>query len=235
MKQRIITSGSQVTNLVVSTFPIKVMEIFGYWNGAADTFLQLHETATLPANGQVPVYASLRLFAQDGFKFPFPQGLDLSKLVAVFSSTEETLTIEAGAGNEGDITVVREEYELQPDGLTTVTSAGNSDGDVVEIWAHAAGPKRLVSMEVTISGTVQDSYIQLYARNAATTRLNIGPFLAKAGGSLTLNFGVNGREIFKQLANLPYQGCAMTVLGSIDSLEGSVPWTGSFDVVAKYK
>lgn len=72
-----------------------LISIFGYNKGAAK-YLQIHESATRPANTAVPV--SVFEIPTGNFSLDlFPQGLPLANCALVASSTVATLTVDTTA------------------------------------------------------------------------------------------------------------------------------------------
>ena len=73
----------------------KVVSIFGY-NKGATKYLQIHQSATRPANTAVPV-AVFEIPTGNFSLDLFPQGLPLSACSLVASSTVATLTVDTTA------------------------------------------------------------------------------------------------------------------------------------------
>lgn len=144
----------------VSLVPIRIFEVYGNFNGAADRWLQFHPKAS-PSDGDTPIVASLLMSVDamgKGFKYSFPNGLLLQvpasatvseahPICARVSTAEATLTYDAAS--TVDLTIVYEEYEQQPVG-TIVATAGDLTTQVTNraAFAHSATQKnRLVKVE----------------------------------------------------------------------------------------
>ncbi len=81
------------TNSVASRLPCEIYAVRGYFRGAVDSWLQIHDASQLPANGAVPKF-TIPLYATAYFAWDWPRGLELANgcIVAV-STAEATLTI----------------------------------------------------------------------------------------------------------------------------------------------
>src|SRR6266576_1717565 len=84
--------------------------------GAADRWLMVFASSTLPANGTAPLFAALNIplnyFSED--TFPDGRTVDGPAIFFAISSTRDTLTVDVAA--TVDISVDIDEYELQPVG-----------------------------------------------------------------------------------------------------------------------
>lgn len=158
----------------------------------ADRWLQLFDSAAIPDDGSVPLYAPLLVpnayISEDSFdpgRVIPPNGI-----VAVISSTRATLTKDAAANV--DITIEVEEYELQSP--RTLTAAGDTTSSVkqLQVWAESAGPKVLARADLYNSsgGTI---YAQLFAKDGpAEGAVPIRNWAIPTLTTLVLDFGPNG-------------------------------------------
>lgn len=93
---RKIGNGALVASLLVSTVPGKLLSVVVLNTGAAQ-YLQVHESATLPANGAVPALPAIALAAGPSTtQFDLGGvGIDLDAITLCNSSTAATKTIGA--------------------------------------------------------------------------------------------------------------------------------------------
>lgn len=195
-------SGIAVTNVICATFneKLNIMGIDGYCNGTANTqyFLQIFNSATVPANASVPL-RSLQVLGGDGFKFSYADiGLQTSQLgatpstgnlVVVLSTTDATLTIGTG-GVTADINVDVEEYEMQNQG--TITTVGDTSTAVASlaVLADSTSNNKFLTYILATNSTGHTSYLMLFCATAPTT----GAYPAYSwtvanNATLRLNFG----------------------------------------------
>jgi hypothetical protein len=142
---------------VVSTDPTLLMRCRGRWNGAGAAYVQIHDARSLPADTAVP---KARKAVAAGAEWDFGE-LDLwcaNGVVMAFSSTESTLTVATGAGNNG---VVEAEGSV-PSPRGTLSLGTDTDGEVA-VWTDANGPKQLVEV-VVVAGNVDGdpSYVMVF-------------------------------------------------------------------------
>lgn len=87
--------ATYVTNQVIATKAVKLVSLAVYNSGAAK-FIQLHETATLPADGAVPAYPPIAIAGTTFLVIDFGNaGVDFDALTICNSSTGPTKTIGA--------------------------------------------------------------------------------------------------------------------------------------------
>ena len=224
------TSPAAATNLIIAPAPIGVtiLSFSGYcYAGTNSTqyWIMFFPQSTVPANGAQPIYAE-QIVGADGFKFDYmPKGISATEmmslnktvpipnmggLIAVLSSTGETLTIATGGSGNMDLDVFIEEYEtLQPNtslsgDLTTLRSS-------LQVWSEAAGvgtsnlngTRQLLKAWVTNkSGSTQ--YLQLFAQdapvtNAANAALNTNVYIPQASNPVVGGTPVNAIAVNAQL------------------------------------
>lgn len=222
----------------------KVLNLDGYCNGTANTqyWLQCFDSATVPANGTVPL-RSLMLLGADGFTFnKLDLGLDTESqdvppntgnLVFAISTTKDTLTIGTGTVSMS-LNVDIEEYEIQAQPDSTVTDTGVL---TKTIWTDANGPNLLTSLVVT-NKEAGDRFVMLFATDSATA----GAFpaavwpIGTSGDSdetLRLNFGTAGLSIRSQTSSGTFSDGCFFVLSTTAPTYTAAVGAGA-DITAKY-
>ena len=89
-------AGALVASRVITTKPCKLLSIVVLNTNAAIRYFQIHETASLPADGAVPDVPSIPVSANSAMQFDFGAGgLDLDALTICNSTTAATKTIGA--------------------------------------------------------------------------------------------------------------------------------------------
>lgn len=86
--------GSLVKTRVLSAGPCRLSALVGVNNGAA-AYIQIHETAAVPAGGSVPAFA-FPADAARAYAFALPNPVDLDACTVVVSSTLATYTDPGG-------------------------------------------------------------------------------------------------------------------------------------------
>lgn len=185
--------------------------------GAADYWLQLHtsvpsQTGTLPADGAIPVTNPLLVPTNYTAEEILPDGLIIAGLglVAMMSSTRDTLTRVAGAVT--DITVEVDEFEPNFD-RSTSASTGDYTTSVKQkqVWAESAGPKVLTKLEMTNSSGAT-IYAQLFATDSpADGAVPLESWPITTSTSTVVSFGLNsGRSPYRQDADgTAHRGCTI--------------------------
>lgn len=84
--------GALVTSRVISTTPCKLLSIIVLNTGAAQ-YIQVFESATVPANGAVPELPAVYVAASSTVQFDFLNGVDMDAVSVSNSSTSATKTI----------------------------------------------------------------------------------------------------------------------------------------------
>lgn len=100
----VIGNSAVVHSLVVCGSFVRLLGVTGYNNRATDVFIQVHATATVPADGAVPLF-SFRAFGDLSFVWEPPAGVDLQGCCIVASTTLATKTITTGAGATDKVTI----------------------------------------------------------------------------------------------------------------------------------
>jgi hypothetical protein len=149
--------GATSSGVAVAS-PCTLINLQGY-NQGADAWLQIHDSATVPANGAVPL-KSYQLPATLAYSWKFDPNVLVLKtgLYVCISTTENTKTLSAALG---DFLIDIEEYEIQPKGTTVVgdlTTAMTS----LAVWTRAAGAHRVIKAEGTNNALVT-RYLLMFA------------------------------------------------------------------------
>ena len=87
--------GALVASRVISGGPCKLMALIVYNSNAAQQFIQVHELAALPADGEVSELPAIPVAGGSVTMFDFGPGLDLDACVVCNSSTAAAKTIGA--------------------------------------------------------------------------------------------------------------------------------------------
>lgn len=202
-----------VTSQQITTHHSAIVKLEGTLKSTATTglFCQIHDSATVPANGAVP----LKSWPADeiGYK-EFKRGeLQLANgLYICLSSTAATKTLATGGNDKYDILEV-ELYD--PEFPTGTAIAGDLTTGVthLDVWAENAGPKKL--LKLTVISDSDDAWIMIFGRAFAnivsgTTK----PIFSQKILSTTtkvLDFGDFGRDVLQQLVLVNYVGCCVAI------------------------
>lgn len=198
----------------------KIVRIEGYMNGATSTtqyWLQIFNQsfASLSTGVTVPL-RSLQILGTDGFTFNYqPAGLSLANLPGVLATIppnanwiialSTTDAVYTAPVVTCDINVEVEEFELEYQGTTTVTTAGGQT--YLQVVADAANTNKLVAFYVL--PVTNDCYVQLFANAPNASQVPIEQFTipsvtngkAPAGVVTTFKFGSGGKSVFQQDAD----------------------------------
>lgn len=211
MIQTTSTGSTDAFSLIVSKKPALFYRTNGF-NKAADCYIQLHDSATVPANNAVPKKSWI---AQSNFEFNehVSDGIPcLNGICLVLSSTDNKLTIMTTT--PGDIQCEWEVYDsmaVKP----TLSVAGDTVTGVnsLSVWAGAAGPKDLVDITWT-NNEAGSCFLQAFGIDNppnGTVPVWESPLVA-AAGSASYYFGFAGRYIRQQdSALVNHVGCTLAV------------------------
>lgn len=181
------------TNMVVATGPCSLVAIRGYFRGSADRWLQIHNTASLPANTTVPL-RSFQLLASLDFYKDFNQGpLQLSiGCVLVLSSTEATLTIVTAGTDLADFSVDLEASYPVAAGLSTGGDL-TTPTSTLSVWATGS-VKRLYSF-TCVNNEAVDCYVMLFPNTPSVNNLPLLQWKLLQGATLNAFFGSDGIDV----------------------------------------
>ena len=210
------------------------------WRGgasvAAGRFIQIHDSATVPAEAAVPKKSYPIDAATEGYKL-FEEGevrCDKGVYVCV-STTEATKTIASGNDIYAMLSVEMDRAE-EP----SVTYVGDLTSNVqgLEVWADSAGPKRLVSLEVDGSGVGSVAYLMIFANDSPAEgetpifqrKLLASTAYTKANGK-EFSFGKKGVYIKSYSSGTLRDGCTVKV----STTSGTLTTTASnYQIKAAY-
>jgi hypothetical protein len=222
-------TAQAATSLLIAAAgqPVNILNISGYCYGTTATnyYLMFFNGVTVPANGAQPIFKQ-QLLGADGFIYNYmPRGLwganlttppNIGGLIAVLSTSAETLTIATGA-LVMDLDVEIEEQNVDQPGTTTVGDLTTAVASL-QVWAEAAGvgtanlngAKKLLKVFI-INKSGSDQYLQLFAQddpvtNSATLGANVSIPPAgngTVGGTYTQSPQVNSQIIPIQQWKIP--------------------------------
>lgn len=90
-----VGDATLVTSRVVKKTYTRLAAFLGHNNSGNDVYIQVHETAAVPAGGAVPKFSVLAM-ANLPFSFALPAVVDMDACTIVVSSTLATYTAVAG-------------------------------------------------------------------------------------------------------------------------------------------
>lgn len=182
-----------MTQVTPGPFTIKALQCSS--GTGADRWLQIHSGTDVPANGTVPLFTPLLVPNAYVSEELYPDGRTViyGGLVAVISSTRNTLTVDVAA--TVDITVDVEEFEFRSPVPLAVSGDYTTSVKQLQMWTEAQGPKTLIMLEMRNSsgGTI---YAQLFAKDSpAEGAVPIRSWPIPAGEPLVLTFGPNSGTV----------------------------------------
>lgn len=190
-----------VASAVLSTTGCELIRIQGYLSGSTDKWLQIHDSATLPADTAVPKRSYL-MQAGMAFSWAWDPGrlvLDNGCTIAI-SDTEATLTISATTGDlMGELeptSNIPQDYSVAGDLSTGV--------DSLAVWNNpvlATSPNTLYRFDF-VNNDGATRYLMLFAAEApADGARPIAQWEVTNGSTLVLSFGDNGLSPMAVLAS----------------------------------
>lgn len=197
-------------------------------SAAAGTYIQIHDSASAPANGDVPKKSWLAGAGAQFYK-EFKNGqltLAFGCYVAV-STTEATLTL--GAGNNSFDVVSVELYN--PDTFSSVTQVADSSVQTTQVWAQAANPKQLTYLLVT-NDDLDDAYVQIHATDVPATASIVKSFLVPSGTTKKFYFGNGGFSPTATIAGVIRNGCTLAMSTTRNTYVA--PGSSDFNFIAEY-
>lgn len=209
---------------VAAAFPCTLINLQGYFNGASDAWLQIHDVAAVPANGAVPL-KSFQLLAKMAYSWKFDPNVLVLKtgLYVCVSTTDATKTLSA---DTADFLIDIGEYEeqMQPD----VSTAGDLVTNVPYqlIWARTGSPTNRLKKVIATNNEAFVAYLLMFglldSDLISTNTKAIASFKFTAGQTRTLYFGnKNGfipRQVTARVANALTTDYGCTFAWSTDPL-----------------
>lgn len=191
---------------------VRVTSLHGMNNQGTTVYIQLHEVppkadGTLAA-GTVPSVKSLQCAANSPFMFNVD--FTLKELFLALSTTEANYTAVAAAGGL-DMTVVVSGGFLC-DGTEVVVGDTTSIIDNLQLWAEAAGPKKLLRLDVTeLLGLAQFIAVEPTDADANVPWDKLTPLAV--GATVNCNYGTSGLDVFSKSVNQTLRkGCTIRVV-----------------------
>lgn len=217
-----------VASKVVKTFAMSVSRIRGY--SAADGWLQVFDLKAVPASGtgvipkrSYPIYTTAAfdiMLADEPLDF-------LIGCTIAMSSTEGTYTALASTM---DLFVTGTSHIDDTDWLTVGDYTINDS--VLQVWADADGPKKLVRLEVSDTSSLGPVYVQVHAGDTPATDKIVASFLMSDAGSVDFFFG-EGFSPLRIVNGVTYDGCTIAIS---DSQNTYTAWgADQFPIKATYK
>ena len=195
-----------VASKVVKTFAMTATRIRGYCN-TANEWLHVFDAKTVPATGTVPK-RSYPIYTTAPFDIMLAdEPLDFANgMVVAISSTQATFTASA---NTMDLFVTGES-SIDDTGWTVAGDYTTAD-EVLQVWADADGPKKLVRLEVSDKASaIGPFFVQVHAADAPATDKIVASFECPASGSLDLFFG-GGLDVLRTTMAARYDGCTIAL------------------------
>lgn len=222
-----------VTAQVAATHPMLMLKLESTLNAAATAglFLQIHDSAVAAAEGAAPL--KVWPAAECGYK-EFKRG-DLTLALGCYvclSTTSATKTLAVGANDKLDILELEFSDPERPAGTSF---AGDLVSNVtgLAVWLDAAGPKKLLALEVDGTNLTTTCYVQLFGKDAPVNGdVPVGQYTIAATavktGADAWRFGETGRDVTDGV----HDGCAVR----ISTTPGVLTLTGdSARIKAEYK
>lgn len=193
---------------------LKKLEVTLNANVTAGLFLQVHNSAVVPAEGAVPI--KVWPAAETGYK-EFKRG-ELTLALGCYiclSSTAGTKTLALGANDKCDILEVEfNDPEVQADS----SYAGDLTTPVTSlvVWNDAAGPKNLRVLEVDGTNLTTVCYLQFFpADNPVNGNVPVKQLTIAAGavrtGAAAYRFGEEGVSLVAGNASGNHKGCTIAI------------------------
>lgn len=205
---------SGAAGIQVTTHPIGVLKLECHVNvlGAGTLFLQIHDSATVPADGAVPLRSWLTSGATIEYK-EFKRGeLRLVNGMYICISTNEAIKT-LGTGNDR-FGVVHVDF-AEPEEPSSSTYVGDltTPISVLQVWSQAAGAavkKSLLRVSVTDTGALTATRFLLLFTNDIFSGVPAAAWQVRQTTGLELNFGLEGLSIVKD----GLHGCTLTLSDS---------------------
>jgi hypothetical protein len=196
-------------DVVVATSGMTISRVQGYFNGALNAWLQLHDAKETPVNGAVP----LRVWPLYSTA-PFDQNFQNDPIAV----TNGCVFVVSLLANRATLAISAETMDIFVNGeksLDTVgvTEAGNYvDADeILQVWAQGSPGKKLLRLEVSDEDEVAGPFwVQIHAANTPLTNKIVKTFPVDSGSSLDVCFG-DGLDIVREVGGTLFQGCTIAL------------------------
>lgn len=220
------SSRAEAATSQISRSPVNVKRIDGYCSGAANSFLQLHNSRTTPATNAIPL-KSLPVNFSAGFTYTF-LGKDEVKCtngLFIGLSTDETKYVADASGTKvsGDISL--DDFEAYPGITKTVVGDYTTAVALLQVWSEAdlaTTPSLTLQRLEVVNSNGNDVIFCVIAREASTGLSKViwsSPPVATTGDKI-FNFGPDGLKPLENVmatgGNTVYQACrVVAVLASV--------------------
>ena len=222
-----------VASQQVATHPVKLLKLEATLNASAATlFLQLHDSNTTPAAGAAPLKSWPA--GECGFKeFEVDELVFNAGLFLALSTAAATYVQATGASNILDILNVELVDSENPTG-TTIIGDDITPLSQLQVWASAAGPKKLISLASRNVVLNANFFVLLFAKDSPIAGdVPIDSFKLINGSPLKLNFGKDGRSIFSIDSTGEKKGCTVAISTTAATL--TLPSSATATITAEYK
>lgn len=174
--------------------PVKISQITAFNPEAVVVYIQFHEVPPLSDGsltaGAVPAFKSIAITNATSINL-INLDINLKECLVALSSTEATYTaVAAGAGIDGTIVA---SGAFLCDGTEVVIGDLTTDVLKLVVWSEADAAKRLLRVDAIdsgVSGVGRFLVIRTTDADAAMPTWLL--FYVASGGTLSMNFGVNG-------------------------------------------
>lgn len=203
---RIEYEGLALAVAPVATDAITISKIHGFKTGLNDRFLQLHNTKGTPTTATIlrvwPIYASA----------PFGEGFiegDITCSEGATFAVSDTANTYTARAETVDI-FVSGDGALDDTG-TTIVGDYTTNKEVLQVWADASGPKKLVRLEVS-DETLGNGpfFVQIHAGDVPDTDKIVASFPVEANGTLDKFFGA-GFTPSRMVSQAVFDGCTIAL------------------------
>lgn len=203
---RIEYEGLALAIAPVATDAVTISKIHGFKVAANDRFLQLHNTKGTPTTATIlrvwPIYGS----APFGDGFVADDILCSEGATFAVSTTANTYTASA---ETVDI-FVNGDAALNDTG-TSIAGDYTTADEVLQVWSHAAGPQKLVRLEVADSVVGSGGvFVQIHSGNTPATNKLVASFPLADQGSIDafFGYGISPATIVSQQV---FEGCTVAI------------------------
>lgn len=196
-------------DVVVSTSGMTISRVQGYFNGALNAWLQLHDAKATPLDGTAP----LRVWPLYSTA-PFDQNFQ-NDPIAVVNGCVFVVSLLA---NRVTLAISAETMDVFVNGVSSVDTVGVSvAGDyttadeILLVWSQASPGKKLLRLEASdYGGGSGPFWVQIHAANTPATNKIVKTFPVAVNATLDLDFG-GGLDLMREVGGTLFQGCTIAV------------------------